>query len=369
MKGKRVLFGVCCMVCTMLVLGCGAEKENAGLPAVDMPEEMDGTEIYKDILDEFYILIVNGAGEDIYFEGSDGVSEALWAMEVENALDAIGYSIKDISGDGIPELLVGAMDNSHSGKEIYAVYSCQNGTPICTLSGWSRSAYTSMGEGRFLYQGSGGAIYSIFGTYTLSPDGTSLICEDYYFTCEKDETFSEVGFYHNTSGEWDKDASEELNLSEEEFWKIQNDLAKQTERVELMPFSSYGVTGESTAEMPVTALFASDAEGDLPAYDEFIADTDESQEKILFMAHSTVKDFQVLSLSLEDVDENGKVTFSTEKLYALDALTPERSLMVGMTMYGTIPNYGISYVDGNGVTRRFAVEISGMDGSLILQEF
>ena len=35
----------------------------------------------------------------------------------------------------------------------------------------------------------------------------------------------------------------------------------------------------------------------------------------------------------------------------------------------SIPGTGISYVDENGVTRRFAVEISGMDGSLILQEF
>lgn len=366
MKGKRKLFGVCLAVCTLLVSGCGPEKESAELPAADVAEEVDGTEIYKDILDEFYTLIVNGSGGDTYLEGSDGVSEALWAIG-ENPLDHIGYSIMDISGDGIPELLVGAMDDSHSGKEIYAVYTCQNDTPICTLSGWSRSAYTSMGDGRFLYQGSGGAIYSIFGTYTISPDGTSLICEDYYFTCEKDETFSEIGFYHNTSGEWDKDASEELNLPEEEFWKIQNDLAEQTENVPMTPFSAYEYAIESTAELPVTAIFASDA--DVSVYDEFIADTDEAQEKILFMANSTVKDFQVLSLSLEDVDENGKVTFSTEKLYGLDALTPEHPLMVSMTIYGTIPHYGISYVDENGAARSFAVGISGMDGSLMLQEF
>ena len=89
MKGKRVLFGVCCMVCTMLVSGCGAEKENAGLPAADR-EEVDGTEIYKDILDDFFRLIANGTEEDIYFEGSDGVSEALWAMEGKNPLNCFG---------------------------------------------------------------------------------------------------------------------------------------------------------------------------------------------------------------------------------------------------------------------------------------
>ncbi|MGN1231043.1 MAG: hypothetical protein ACI4TP_04010, partial [Anaerotignum sp.] len=160
---------------------------------------------------------------------------------------------------------------------------------------------------------------------------------------------------------------EELNLPEEEFWKIRNDLAKQTESVPLTPFSAYAFTAESTAELPVTALFASDA--DVSEYDEFIADTDESQEKILFLAKSTVKDFQVLSLSLEDVDENGKVTFSTETLYALEELTPQRPLMVGITFFGTIPNYGISYVDENGAARSFSVGISGMDGSLLLEEF
>lgn len=239
MRGKRAFFGVCCMVCTMLVLGCGAEKETAQLPAVDGAEEVDGTKIYEDILDDFYTLIANGSADAEDLEGSEGVLEAVQAMEGENALARIGYSIKDISGDGIPELLVGAMTDDHSGKEIYTVYTCQNDTPSCTFSGWGRSGYTSMGEGRFLYQGSGGAMYSIFGTYTISPDGTSLLCEDYYFTYEKDADFSEIGFYHNTSGQWEKAVSEELDLSQEEFWNIQESLQKQTETIEMIPFSSY----------------------------------------------------------------------------------------------------------------------------------
>lgn len=366
MKKKSMVWIVCFTVCAMFVSGCGTAEESVEFPAADVAEEVDGTELYKDILDDFYRLIANGTEEDIYFEGSDGVAEALWVMG-ENALDGIGYSIKDISGDGIPELLVGVVDDSHLDKEIYAVYTCQNDTPVCTFSGWSRNSYTSMGDGRFFYHGSNGAMYSIFGTYTISPDGTSLICEDYYFTYEKDESFSEIGFYHNTTEAWDKDASEELDISEEEFWSIEEDLRKQTESVPMTPFSAYEYAVESTAELPVTAVFASDA--DVSAYDEFIADTDELQENILFMTKSTVKDFQVLSLSLEDVDENGKVTFSTEKLYGLGELTPQRPLMVGMTMYGTIPNYGISYVDENGDTRCFSVGISGMDGSLLLEEF
>lgn len=77
---------------------------------------------------------------------------------------------------------------------------------------------------------------------------------------------------------------------------------------------------------------------------------------------------QVLALTLENVDEDGHMTFSTQALYTLEALTPERPLVVAMTFYGAIPHYGISYVDGNGAVRSFAVEMSGEDGSIVLWE-
>ena len=40
-----------------------------------------------------------------------------------------------------------------------------------------------------------------------------------------------------------------------------------------------------------------------------------------------------------------------------------------MMFFGTIPNNGISYVDGEGVTRRFVLDQSGEDGSLLMTEF
>lgn len=42
-------------------------------------------------------------------------------------------------------------------------------------------------------------------------------------------------------------------------------------------------------------------------------------------------------------------------------------IRTGSTFYGAIPNYGISYVDGNGAARSFAVEMSGEDGSVVLR--
>ena len=76
----------------------------------------------------------------------------------------------------------------------------------------------------------------------------------------------------------------------------------------------------------------------------------------------------MLALILEDADEQGTLTFAAQELYVQDVLAPERPLVVNMTFYGAIPNYGISYVDAGGTERRFAVEVSGEDGSLLLLE-
>ena len=73
----------------------------------------------------------------------------------------------------------------------------------------------------------------------------------------------------------------------------------------------------------------------------------------------TITDFKELSLTFESIEET----------YNHGTLTPETPLLTRMELIGTIPNNGISYVDGSGNTRYFAVEVSGYDGSLLLTEF
>lgn len=119
----------------------------------------------------------------------------------------------------------------------------------------------------------------------------------------------------------------------------------------------------------VSVRWAEDVLADYSEYDEFIADTTEPQVKVVFGAEGDVKDFKVLSLDLKDVDENGKPNFLVKELYALDRLKPARPLVLGLTFFGSIPHYGISYLDAEGATRRFAVVESGMDGSVLLSEF
>jgi len=119
----------------------------------------------------------------------------------------------------------------------------------------------------------------------------------------------------------------------------------------------------------VCAQWAKDVPPGVSVCGEFVASHAEPQAKILFSSDRAVKDFKVLALAFENMDENGKITFAVKELYRLDQLTPDRPLAVVTTFFGSLPNNGLSYVDEDGVTRKFAVNVSGEDGSLVLTEF
>lgn len=342
---------------------------------------IDYNQVYSKILDGYYSLLSNESyNEESLLNGELGVSGFAELCESSTeALSSVGYNISDLSGDGIPELLIGCIsgynNGESSGNVIFALYTCVDGTPQLTFDGSARSSYQFLGKNKYLYQGSNGAMYSIFGSFALSEDGTSLNCIDYYFTHEKDETFQKILFYHNTSGKWDKSVSEEMNISDDDFWEIETSLQQQIQNIPLTPFSEY--KNDSSTQTSVAATTDPDLRADwavnqlyrFTEYDKYIADMAEERQEVLFMVKSEVKDFKVLSLFLQDMDESDKVNFDVTELYRLDKLTPDRPLLVVMTFYGDIPNNGVSYVDATGTTKRFTVQISGEDGSVKLTEF
>ena len=120
--------------------------------------------------------------------------ETVNALGREAALQGTGFAIEDITGDGVPELLVGSMPGS--------------GTPAAVFDGWARNGYYALGGGRFYYHGSGGAAYSAFGTCHLSYDGSRIEWEDFYFSDIKDSSAGTIGYFHNTTGIWKKAEAE-----------------------------------------------------------------------------------------------------------------------------------------------------------------
>lgn len=310
-------------------------------------------------MQEILELIVSAFEREDTKEGESGILEAARCKETKDALESIGYLLADLSGDNVLELIIGSCRKSEfrvcEGNEIYAVYTCVDNKPKLCLEGSSRNIYFPMKDGGFLSEGSNGAMYTIYGTYQLKPDGTALDCKDYYFSYEKDETFKELGYYHNTTGEWDKAVSEELDITSEQFSQIEADFEKETVWLDLEPFSMYksaegykepklseseivseSETPKSDDITRVNVAFAKDILANYDDYEEFTVDESDYQTQVVFTTDHDLKDVKFLELSLEDVDEEGNVKFSQKELYTM---------------------------------KNFAVQESGMDGSLLLEEF
>ena len=174
-----------------------------------------------------------------------------------------------------------------------------------------------------------------------------------------------------------KDGKFQCNAKGAEYSDITPGAVNDAKVLYLTPFSEYepGMKLEtemesvSMEEPAVCAQWIEDAYLEPNGYDVFTADDRAEQRQVVFIAISKVSDFKVLSLNFEDVDETGNVKYAVKELYSQTELIPERPLMVGMSCDSTIPCYGISYVDENGNTRSFAVEVSGMDGAVLLNEF
>jgi len=364
----------------LMMTGCNPET-NSG---ADLPEDIQqnaGTEEnapdveytvhYQPVIDEFFRLASGNYDENNIPEGGTSLLEGNgWNNDNAMLWDA-GYMIRDLSGDGIPELLIGSTAGEEydavAGTMIYALFTLADGQVHLTLEGAYRNAYCLLEDGSIFNQGSGGVIYSVFGLYGLTADGTALTCRDYWFTHEKDGNFEDIRCWHNTTGKMDPAVSEELPMTLDEFFAKEEELAKQRKVLELTTFAEYGgVEKPAYPEDPtVIAVYGSDYTG---GYDSYTADDAEYAVDVVFTTDGAVRDFKVIALTLNEISDEGYVSFFFEDLYVYGDLTPEKGLAVKMSLPETIPFYGISYTDGTGAERVFSVNLSGFDGSVQLAE-
>lgn len=327
--------------------------------------------IYSDVLDRFYYLIdLKEYDEELYLEGEMGVMEAVGDFEGKEALSQIGYVVRDISSDGIPELIIASMDKQDQGKgnPIHVIYTVEDGKPRLFLEGSEGNRFFLTKDDQLFYSGFFRSIYSIFGLYEVSKDCSELICKDYYFTYEKDPAFEEIGFYHNTSGDLDNTVSKELDIDLDEFEKIRNEYADTLIKLDLKPFSDYEpvVKKEKIAaeEMPLEIYNAEDILSPYDEYDEFSADDSENRIKVALITKKEIKDLKVVLISIEDISDDGTSTYSMKELYRLDKFLPQRPFVLDISFIGSMTFYGVSFVDEAGKTRVFGIYESGMDGSL-----
>ena len=316
---------------------------------------------YSELVERFRTLVSDPFGQDSDKPGEMGVLETARAAG-DNAVYEMGYLIEDLSGDGIPELAVGGLNGMTN-----ALYTLVDGKPALVFEGWYRSSYVYMGDGYFYYYGSNSASESGQGVFHLTKNGTGLKCESFLFTGLNSDGDLEV--YRNETGSWNPAESEKSDMTAEDFWALD----APGDPLPLPPFS--GTDGGSANEsgVPVSVRYLTET-GDVDC--DWVTLYDGSDSCcILFTTDSRVTDFTLLDLFAEDFTETGAVIFSAtpveldeERDSLPSVMTPDTPVAVQLIFPGDLPAYGISYVDAGGDLRRFAIEVSGYDGSVLLEE-
>ena len=99
-------------------------------------------------------------------------------------------------------------------------------------------------------------------------------------------------------------------------------------------------------------------------YHEFILEESEYLEKLAFRSYENVTDVQFRWLLWEE--EGLQVD---KVLHTIPELKAGEAFVAGVVFYGDMTMFGLSFVDGNGVTHYYSVSVSGRNGSLVFEEY
>ena len=122
-----------------------------------------------------------------------GVSELIGFSE------HVGYALKDLDKDGVPELIVAGMEMGESDfgvNALFDLYTLKEGEPLNLTASWPRNRYYLRTDNTILNEGSGGAGHSLF--CVLRKSGDSLVTESTVFTYydggSRDGNYRQAGY-------------------------------------------------------------------------------------------------------------------------------------------------------------------------------
>lgn len=207
-----------------------ASFENCELPAAPSPVSVETA--YDELIQRYRQIVADPYGSSAETAGERCVLTAArdtleWD---ENPLATLGYAVEDLSGDGVPELVIGFLPD-HS-VFLYAVYTLVDGRPQVVFEDE---------EGSLGYLGNGSFHYVVSlptgmgqGTVSLSQDGAQILWEDFYFTLDDIFGGGTVTIYHNTTGSLDPAESELTDWTMEYFYAWE----PEYEDLPMIPFSA-----------------------------------------------------------------------------------------------------------------------------------
>lgn len=216
-------------------------EEETGITEQEATVYLKSCTTYQDILDNAYEVIVAERGADIAVADGlfsyTGIYEAGIGRDTNEALSAIGYTLYDVDGNGIEELIIADTGEGVWDNRIMLMYTLHDGKPVLLIDGWARNSYYLLKDNTIFNEGSGGAAYTIFATYRMAEDGIALDLIDYYYSGYYGD--SEWGWFHNTTGEMTEDESEIIEFEDENtFMNRMDGYYAQVKELELTFFDS-----------------------------------------------------------------------------------------------------------------------------------
>ncbi len=300
----------------------------------------------------------------------DGPDELMGILEYNKAngfntsYTNLGYTLKDISGDNIPELLVGDTPQGNERQTLYMIYGLKNDTPQLRANGHYRMAYHLLDNNEILMTASEGAASSIYGTYKLDFHGEKLNSIIYRFSAINAEN-NRIEFYQNFYGKFDKSISEQITPND--FEALEEKLLNRIVKLPLTAFSEYEKAKQATKPYVIpTITHAQAVIGDVPDFIRHDVINSQYSIEIAIVSQQPLSDFKLLKLTYRDSND-GKVHFATQTLYTVRELT--LPFITSVDFPGSIPQYGISFVDKKGNAHQYSINQSGKDDSLQLIEF
>ena len=108
-------------------------------------------EQYGEVLDKYYAaLSEKWDGQKL---SSEGLSQLSLYCQEGNALENVGYAFLDVNGDGVCELMIGAIHGDEFvNKMLFELYTLEDGVPVQIFAGQERDRYYIAGleEGGYL---------------------------------------------------------------------------------------------------------------------------------------------------------------------------------------------------------------------------
>lgn len=165
-----------------------ARYDGPGGTAVTERARITVRDPYGEVIETYRTVHRSGAGNM-----ERGISELV------NPYDFLGYALQDLDGNGVQELILASDGyNSNYPNVIYEIYTLVNGNAVCVTKSAARERYFMCYDATFLMEGSSGAMYSSWVTYTFS--GASLSVQEQVWTSDQPHDMADFAPYYYYCG-------------------------------------------------------------------------------------------------------------------------------------------------------------------------